>query len=591
MKLRLGLFCGFLIAISGNVLSQDQRIADSLIKVLNVQELDDSLRSILHRKTAYYSNNLVASLGHADTAIWIARNVGDLILEAEALEERSQISKLLGNPIESIELSLTALANYEKLGMQSRQAAIFVQIGSVESVQANYNSSIGYLLKALIIYEQNPLSLNYGLTLVNLGEAYRLNQQLDSAAYYFRKALSANEEIQNETISGYALGNLGMTLMASDQLDTAKVLIRESIALLEPLGDDYSVSVYLGALASIVQKEGDTKQSERFYLQALNLARGQGLKEQIRDLGMLLSNFYDSLGDHRQSLAYLRESRLYADSILNKNSIKKMEQLKAQYTLDKQASQIQLLDNENKLKSVLSASFGVGLLAFLYLSVTLYRKSKKERSMNLLLVEKNETIEQREAEKAILLKELNHRVKNNLQIISSLLNLQSYELGEHPAAEALNSGRYRVEAMSLIHQKLYQEDVHTKIDMSEYVSDLVTNLFYSYDAKWEPEIQVTASAVSIDVAVPLGIVINELVSNALKYAYTGVDKPKLTISLSKNEAQIHLIVTDNGLGFNPDHLDHEPSFGLKLVESLSQQLEASLAYSVDAGWKMTFTEK
>lgn len=181
-------------------------------------------------------------------------------------------------------------------------------------------------------------------------------------------------------------------------------------------------------------------------------------------------------------------------------------------------------------------------------------------------------------EKEVLLQEINHRVKNNMQIISSLLNLQSQYLDVETAA-VLKESQNRVRSMAIIHEKLYQSRDFSKINCAEYIENLVKDLFYSYAVDKErvkPLILVEDVNLGIETAIPCGLIVNELVSNSLKYAFpTG--EGELMVDLNRIDDEFQLTVADKGVGLPTDlDISENSSLGLKLVESLVIQLNGEL---------------
>lgn len=168
-------------------------------------------------------------------------------------------------------------------------------------------------------------------------------------------------------------------------------------------------------------------------------------------------------------------------------------------------------------------------------------------------------------------------------MISSLLNLQGNELKGHPAEAAIAAGKFRVEALALIHQKLYQEDVHATIQLKDYIEELVLNLCYSFNNNITPTLQIEDVAANIDQAIPLALIVNELVTNALKYAFKKTAQPELIISLETTKQHLILSIEDNGVGFTPDTHENTNSFGIKLVNSLVTQLKGQLTSANDHG--------
>jgi len=199
-------------------------------------------------------------------------------------------------------------------------------------------------------------------------------------------------------------------------------------------------------------------------------------------------------------------------------------------------------------------------------------------------------------EKEVLLKEIHHRVKNNLQTVSSLLNIQSGYIKDKQAQEVFTNTRERVQAMALVHEKLYQSKDLSKIDFAEYIQGLVTQLFDSYSleaGQVREKINVVPVLLNIETAIPLGLIINELVSNSLKHAFPGNRSGELRVTLERSEDEHYdyaLIIRDNGVGF-PESLDfrHCDTLGMVLVSILVKQLHGVIQLDRNKG--TTFTIK
>lgn len=198
-------------------------------------------------------------------------------------------------------------------------------------------------------------------------------------------------------------------------------------------------------------------------------------------------------------------------------------------------------------------------------------------------------------EKEILLKEIHHRVKNNLQIISSLLNLQSGHIHDPRALEVFKEGQGRVRSMALIHEKLYQSDDLARVDFYEYISNLAAYLFRSYEVNSGAvtlNVESEDVMLGVDTAIPCGLIINELVSNSLKHAFPGGGGGSITIRLRPADSEhLTLTVSDDGVGLPPDFdVRNTPSLGLQLVNTLARQIggEVEVADGAGAEFKITF---
>ncbi len=200
-------------------------------------------------------------------------------------------------------------------------------------------------------------------------------------------------------------------------------------------------------------------------------------------------------------------------------------------------------------------------------------------------------------EKEVLLQEIHHRVKNNLQVICSLLDLQSQYIQE-PAMKGLFLESYnRVKSMALVHEKLYLHRNFARINFSEYIESLTNDLFYAYGGKASPitlELDIDKITLNVDTAIPCALIINELVSNALKYAFPDNQEGKISIVLhSENTRHLILIVRDSGQGLPKDFdFNTTKSLGLQLVKVLTNQLEGTLEIDCKSGteFRISFSE-
>jgi PAS domain S-box-containing protein len=190
-------------------------------------------------------------------------------------------------------------------------------------------------------------------------------------------------------------------------------------------------------------------------------------------------------------------------------------------------------------------------------------------------------------EKEMLLQEIHHRVKNNLQIISSLHSLQSARITNPEALEMLKDSQNRIKSMAYIHEKLYQSEDLAHIDFSDYIRNLAYNLFHTYKISAENitlELDINDVLLNIDIAIPCGMLINELITNSLKYAFPGNRKGKISINLSGEANELVLVVKDNGIGLPPRvALENTGTLGLQLVNMLAGQINAAISINRQDG--------
>ncbi|TKG94534.1 tetratricopeptide repeat protein [Puteibacter caeruleilacunae] len=566
----------------------------------------DSLMLLLkHEKDLNKRIKLMIRLGNTDNteeailytrkAVQLAQQHNFKKLEAIALLNLSLGHRTHGDYDRAIEASLNALRIYEELGEDSNpeRASIYMQIGSHYSNQKNYPKGLSYLQEGLKIFELDKDTFNIVLSNINIGETYRLMNKLDSAKYCFERCLHYNKFINNEEIRGYTIGNLGLVHGAQGKTVLAKEQLTESIDILTRLNDPYSVSVYQSEFGLILIKEGHKQEGLDLLLTSLALAKKENLKEQIRDINIHLAKFYESEKQFQTALNYRKNYESYHDSLKNIETVRKIEQLEGQYKLDLKEADIELLEQSNQSKKRMLILLSLGSFILLTLSFFLYRTNKQRLRANIKLSEQNTIIEKKEREKALLLRELNHRVKNNLQMVSSLFNMQARHLKGNPAAEILKAGKLRVEALSLIHQNLYREDIDTSINLNEYLTELIENLIFNFGSNTQLEMDLKPIDVSLDTAIPVGLIINELTTNSLKYCKQ-LEHPVLKVSLQVNNRMIDLTLSDNGEGIPEDfNWKTSKSLGLKVVNTLSKQLGGNVTQFNANGcnWKISFPNK
>jgi len=286
------------------------------------------------------------------------------------------------------------------------------------------------------------------------------------------------------------------------------------------------------------------------------------------------------------------------DSLLSLEIMEITNELEAKYKSEKQERQItelRLATAESALNAVTSRNqrnflFFLSVLMILAVTFIAYRYRNQQKTA-VLLAQKNQTIETALKDRETLLKEIHHRVKNNLQVVSSLLSIQGREITDSKALAAVNESKNRVKSMALIHQYLYGDHDLKSIDMQQYIVQLSKSLFNAYKVDHdlvELRTDIEPVLLDVDTAVPLGIILNELVSNSLKYAFPEGREGVLSISLREINGALELRVKDNGVG----SLTADPSdlsFGTKLLNAFKSKLNAEFETKSENGLEAVYT--
>ena len=198
-------------------------------------------------------------------------------------------------------------------------------------------------------------------------------------------------------------------------------------------------------------------------------------------------------------------------------------------------------------------------------------------------------MEKQNEEKEYLLKEIHHRVKNNLEIVSSLLALQSAQIKDRKIADAMQKSEQRVHSMSMIHQKLYQGKSLSYIEMKDYFENLGNYIIHTFGKEDKVKLQCDMAPLELDVdhAVPIGLIVNELITNALKYAYPDREEGLVQVSLTRTGNQLYLRVSDDGIGKDITNM-RGTGFGTQLISLLTAQLDGKMDLCVEQGTAVSF---
>ncbi|TNE55137.1 MAG: sensor histidine kinase [Bacteroidetes bacterium] len=409
-----------------------------------------------------------------------------------------------------------------------------------------------------------------------------------------------------------------------DSIEVSKSLARKILDMESRIKEKQIVAYTMNELAYIIEnKEGNLKGHEH-YVEALEYARKHDLKVAQIDISMNLARTFQRMGRNLDAINQLERALSMAQEIQydrpqfflhellrdayvgEKNfekafehSVKvrefdvkmkhsenktKMNELERKYNFQLKENELALKEREQTiLYTILGATF-VLLLVLIFFYGKLRRNQKE-------LKERNEMVREAAHRNELLVKEIHHRVKNNLQMISSLLELQYRKVESEESKRIMIEGQNRVKSMALIHKKLYQNENLASISFEEYLKDLCASIHQIYaSSEWELSHEIVANDLffDIDTAIPLGLIVTELVSNAYKYVYDKDRKNTLRIVLEAKEAGSYVLkVQDGGTGLPKDFdMEQSDTLGLTLVKSLSRQLMGTFYFDRETN---TFT--
>ena len=493
-----------------------------------------------------------------------------------------------GDYQKALEYYIKSVEIHEAINGKRDMGVTYNAIGVVYFYMKQYEKATDYYKQALDIWEElnDPIEASYSYN--NLGIICRKQGEYEKAMEYYSQSLDIKTQVNDRKGMAYTLGNIG--LIHTDQGNYAQALVfhRKALKIIRELGSYLGVSRYLGNIAYNYSEMGEHDSAIVYAKQGLAAAKEKNITEGKKTVyGILAYSSYD-LGKSDDAFKYMELYMKTKDTLINESNSEKLAELEARYQNEKKKKEIALLNREKEVQDLkfqrqksrqyYLVGIAVLLLAVAILFINRYRYKQKS---NQQLQEKNRQVSAALKERETLLKEIHHRVKNNLQIISSLLNLQSRHIEDQQALEAVKEGQNRVKSMALIHQEIYQKDNLTEINAGHYITNLVQGLLKSYELSAgaiELETDIDELELDVDTTIPLGLIINELVTNTVKYAFPDKKEGKLSVTLKKKEDSLLLTVSDNGVGI-PKGFDLKKarSFGLKLVHSLARKLEATVS--------------
>ena len=521
----------------------------------------------------------------------------DSLYVANVQFQRAVVFLELGKLDEAIEAILHAVRLEEGNGRRGSQANnlntlanIYKRAGMMDEAENAYED-------AFLVFQQLDDSLGMTRVLINSGNFYsQTGKTEESKRSYYRAIPFA---VVSEFATTYIYENLGNLYLLNETFDSSYHYLSRCYSLRKKIGFDKGIY-------RVEHKIGKLELRRKNYAEALPLlkrsfafAQDINETEYVKLISEDLSQWYAERGKYKTALEYKDIYIEAKDSILNKDIAGQIAEINTKYETEKKEQEIALLSAQNEANTLrlqkerrtlyfsLAGLVLLGLLVF-----QMNRSRRKTDQLNTALAEKNAVVEASLREKEVLLKEIHHRVKNNLQVISSLLGIQSRNLSDPSAVDALNEGRSRVHTMSLIHQDLYQQDQLTGIGIKKYFGDLVENLFSTYNLSRD---KITISTniedlhLDVDTVIPLGLIVNELITNALKYAFPN-NHGHINIEIGEKNNRLSLKVTDNGQGIEDlEEMKNNESYGYELIEALVDKLDGTLEVFSDGGTQVNIS--
>lgn len=521
----------------------------------------------------------------------------------------------------------------------------YAMLGLNYRVQGKYQSALSYALAAEKMSDHSTvdkqmLSIIYDL----IATIYSELKYYDQSVTYYKKAIEVSKEINDtEGVNSITI-NTARDLFGRNKVTEALEILNGAtkyhnnknwdieysalyILIYCKLNKFDKAGYYYNRLLKYSEQNSKHKnhiRDEKMYYAMIEylLKSGQAEKaymyiERLKNLAKINNDLYNlaeveqtnfeidsATGNYLGAIQHLKASKQLNDSLFNINNTKQFADLQLKYETEKKDKNISLLKQQGQLQTerlqnevIVRYVFIASLVILFIILGLLYSRYCIKQRNNKILEAKQEEINQQNKvllqlvdEKEWLLKEIHHRVKNNLQIVISLLNSQSAYLDNEDALLAIQNSQNRMHAMSLIHQKLYQTENLSSIEMGWYIKELVNYLTDCFITESKIRFEIDTDDIALDVAqaVPLGLILNEAISNAIKYAFPD-KRGTISISFKKTkECEYLLKIADNGVGL-PENFENEErdSLGMNLMTGLAHQLDGEFNIVSDNGVTIT----
>jgi two-component system, sensor histidine kinase PdtaS len=525
--------------------------------------------------------NYEGAISCFEKAINIGNEIKNNILLANAYHHIGLVYQDKQNLGMAIEYFIKGLPLFEKENLLTQLPYVYISLGSAYRDSKNYSESLKYLHRASEYL--TSLHDRWGLSELNrnMGMTYMELKKLDSASICFQNSLNYCREINEKAGESDNLKFLGEILIMQKEYEKSIKYLQEALQLNAQFDNKLELTNILYNLGRVKVYMGNYNEGLNLLKRSLVIADSLDVIYEEMIIHKEISTAYLKQDKYREALKHFEIYSILKDSIYKTESNRHFVEMEQKYKSEKQKQEISQLridkiEQDSAIRKQRSVR-NIFILGFMFAAVTgllFYRSFRARKKADM--------------EKGAMLKEIHHRVKNNLQIISSLLSIQSDYVSDTKVISAVQESQGRVKAMALIHQLLYQNQDLSTINFAEYLPQLVNAISSIYKKEGTTvNVQIEAENISfdIDMAIPLGLIITELTANAFKYAFNDKGTGKLFIKITKSLNDEYLLtLADDGPGLPQGmKVDELNSMGLKLVNILTSQLDGTFEYKYNQG--------
>ncbi|MFT6204842.1 MAG: two-component sensor histidine kinase [Spirosomataceae bacterium] len=570
-------------------------------KPVQYQLLAEIYRDIIDRENRSHKFIVVDSLAAKGMSHFnkIPKNRQDILLQYDLLQRWAAIKVEKGEHKAAIELFTRALE--------------LIQDNETPAVRAKFLNQKSYFLerydntdekKNAYKYLDQSIAIYKKLDQVKYAAEIFRNNQLkllkydglneDSLQHYLKLLKQELPQTKNPFKYGWMYAVEGSILNQRKRYSEAKTVLLQGKRFLENYKmtnvDSYSSVVI--SIGEILIEEGEYDEA----IKELTILRKVCLANNFKNDGIsvlyFISKAYEKQGNYYKALEFYKQYEEENAALQTNKNARSLRESELKINV---LSQEKELSQNKQMQLVLIALMVAGsvLLVSLYRNYLLKQRNNSTlKTLNSELSLKNGLLDKKVSENELLLKEIHHRVKNNLEIVSSLLELQSSQIDDPSVQAAMLSSQNRVHSMGIIHQKLYQSEHLTSIEMRDYFVNLGDNIRNSFNAEGKIKIacDMPELVLDVDTAISVGLIANELLTNAFKYAFAGKQDGNIQIDLKlsgTDEGNLELRIYDDGIGKIIDAKSKGTGFGTMLIDLLTKQINGTISYQVENGTKVS----
>jgi len=526
--------------------------------------------------------------GNLETALEIYNYAIDLAVEIEDNLSRAKYYNIIGvahyyegNLLESTDYYTRAYILSDSIGYMEGQAHALNNLGVIFRKQRRYDRALEIYYKSLYLKKEDRDTSGLIISYYNIGLCYSYLGDYENSLRHLRQAKEfsvASSEVHWDP--SHIEIAIGVALYHLEYFEESKSYLRLGVenSSSQNSSEFASALAYLGA---IQVREGETSIGLENLERAYHLAKAIGQPILLRDVLKERAQAMENVADFETAVASWKSYTELNSELLSESGNWALEEMKARFDLANKEITIALqnlqIERETAQKNKYLISGIFSLLLFFVSIIFLYFFWKQKEQLTKEVKLKNNALEENE----LLLREMHHRTKNNLQLLNSLLNLQVRKSPSSEVKAAIQSSMDSVGAISILHHRLYQSGDFRAVDLKPYIEDMVEYFEEAFGLE-EQGVQISCDCANIsiktDTAIPLGLIINELITNAIKHAFTEKSNGAIKIELKlKGDDLLQLKVMDDGKGMQ-ENSSSSNGKGSHLIRIFSQKYGASLKY-------------